>query len=229
MNPEGSPYDAAIADVEARISALQVTLDTMKELRAQSLGAGAGAASAPSPARVAAGGEIPHDAFFQMTVVDAAEKYLKLMKRTKPNSELADALIKGGLKSAARNFPEMIRSVLFRDSRFVKVNSEWGLSEWYPGMRKSRTTPEPQEAKTPTATTKKSTGARTKHGFSPESLKGRILSLLDANASETFDAPALAARLNAEAPSVSAALASLFADGFILRPDRSQYKSKHLV
>lgn len=95
MNPEGSPYDAAIADVEARISALQVTLDTLKELRAQS--SGVSTSSAASAARMGTvAGEIPHDAFFQMTVVEAAEKYLKMVKRTKPNSELADALIKGG-------------------------------------------------------------------------------------------------------------------------------------
>jgi hypothetical protein len=228
MNPEGSPYDAAIADVEARISALQVTLETLKELRAQSsLGAAtASVSNAGRPGVVM--GDIPHDAFFQMTVVEASEKYLRMVKRTKPNSELAEALIKGGLKSAARNFPEMIRSVLFRDSRFVKVNGEWGLSEWYPGMRRGRTvTPEaPQESKAPT-TPPKNTSAPTKHGFSPESLKGRVLNLLDSNSIELFTAPTIAERLNAEVPSVSAALASLFADGFILRPERSQYKSKH--
>jgi hypothetical protein len=220
MKLEGSPYDAAIADVEVRISALQVTLDTLKDLRAQSGG------SVPTGST----GDIPHDAFFQMTVVDAAEKYLRLAKKTKPNPELADALLKGGLKSTSQNFSEMVRSVLFRDSRFVRVNSEWGLSEWYPGMRKARAgTPEtPPEPKAPNQPPTKA-AAQKKTGFSPDSLKGRTLGLLDSNATETFDSPKIAGRLNAEAPSVSAALASLYADGLILRPKRSQYKSKHLV
>src|SRR5205807_2514567 len=86
-------------------------------------------------------GDIAHDAFFQMTVPDAAEKCLRSAKRTKPNPELAECLLTGGLKSTSKNFSEMLRTVLNKDSRFVRVNTEWGLAEWYPAMRKNTARP----------------------------------------------------------------------------------------
>ena len=72
-----------------------------------------------------------------MTVPDAAEKFLTLAKKTVPTAELAAGLLKGGLKSAAKNFASMLNTVLTRDDRFVRVNREWGLDAWYPGMRKT--------------------------------------------------------------------------------------------
>ena len=74
-----------------------------------------------------------------MTVPDAVEKYLKLMKVTKEIPEIAEGILKGGLKSSSKNFTDFDRTVMSRDDRFVKVpNGDWGLVEWYPAMRKEK-------------------------------------------------------------------------------------------
>ena len=226
MSHDASPYDPAIAEIEAQISALQVTLETLKGLRAAQ-GAGTATGSAVSTARLGVAVDLPHDIFFQMTVPDAAEKYLKLMKATKPVAALAEALLKGGLKSSSKDFTAMLRPILSRDARFVSINGEWGLAEWY---KRSRAGADAQtETKRGEATRKEGPRKKNSKGehFSGESLKGRTLTLLDSNAKDTFDAQKIAERLNAQVPSVSAALASLFADRLILRPERSRYKSKH--
>jgi len=88
--------------------------------------------------------EIPRDAFFGMTIPDAARKYLTIVKATKPNPELCDALIKGGFKTQSNNFSEVVRSTLGRHPDFVKVSGQWGLTEWYGnrgGNRRTRRGP----------------------------------------------------------------------------------------
>jgi len=117
--------DAAIADLQAWMERISMAIETLRTLRARGDALPTGL-PVPGGASTKAS-EIPHDAFFQMTVPEAADKYLRLVKTTKPSAELAAALLKGGLKSSSQNFPDMIRSVLSRDDRFVRVNSEWGL------------------------------------------------------------------------------------------------------
>jgi hypothetical protein len=172
-------------------------------------------------------GDIPHDAFFQMTVPDAAEKFLTLVKKTKPTGEVAESLLKGGLKSAAKNFPSMINTVLSRESRFVKVNGEWGLSTWYPGMRKkSRALGEPAEAAAhPTEPKIKDKAGKTGMGFTPKSVKGRTQILLNSNPSKIYTAESAAEALQADVAAVRAALCGLVDVGLAKRVSRGQYQS----
>jgi hypothetical protein len=224
MAQEPNHIDAVIADLEAWQARIATAIETLRYFQAQG---GALPAGVPSPAAIrAAEVDIPHDTFFQMTVPDAAEKYLKLVKKTKPNPDVAADLLKGGLKSAAKNFPEMLRAVLARDPRFVKVNSEWGLSEWYPGMRNKRPSrPEQSQGGT------ESPGKRQRVPPPPirnagPSLRERALKYLDSHPSQGFDASTIAEHIGAEVPSTAAALSGLLKDNAIARPERARYQSK---
>jgi hypothetical protein len=85
---------------------------------------------------------IPHDAFFGMTIPDAARKYLTWggSRKTKSNAELCDGLRAGGFQTSAVNFSESVRSTLSRNNDFVKIQGQWGMREWYGdrGTRKPR-------------------------------------------------------------------------------------------
>lgn len=186
MAQEANHIDAAIADLEAWRDQINVAIQTLQHFRDKGLSL---PSSAP-PGNVR-NGQIASDAFFQMTVPDAAEKYLKLIKATKEISELADALIKGGLKSSSKKFPDMVRSVLSRDSRFVKVpDAGWGLSEWYPGMRKEKKSkPQPQQ---PTEQKREPAGSSGPHRADDmESAGDKILAAMRANQNEEWTATKL--------------------------------------
>jgi hypothetical protein len=80
---------------------------------------------------------IRSDAFFQMSMPRAAEKYLKMIKRPAHTNEISEALKKGGFLSQAKNFNVVVHSGLHRDKAFIKVGKDWGLAEWYPARTKS--------------------------------------------------------------------------------------------
>ena len=143
MGPDNAstPYDAAIADVENRIRSMQNALETLKQLRASTLGE-------PSPAATnfsrSSESEVQHDSFFAMTIADAAKKYLSMMKATKSNAEIATALEHGGLKHSSKDFNTTVRSVLGQRDDFLRVpNGDWGLAEWYPGMGRGKKAAKP--------------------------------------------------------------------------------------
>ena len=50
------------------------------------------------------------------------------------------ALEKGGLKHTSKDFGNTVYAVLSREQgktgEIVRVNNAWGLSEWYPGLRR---------------------------------------------------------------------------------------------
>jgi hypothetical protein len=132
MAQDSSPYDVVIADLEAKRDQINVAIDMLRALRVT--GAITLPASVPTPTQkpiTSSDLEIPRDAFFGMTIPEAAKKYLAMVKVTKPNSDLCVALLKGGFKTQANNFSEVVRSTLQRHADFVKVSGEWGLAEWY--------------------------------------------------------------------------------------------------
>ena len=128
-------YEAVILDLESKISTLQATVENLRNIRsivsqiAQSPMAVPGQRAAQSVA------DFGHDAFFGMTVGEAAKKYLKAVKKTVSIPVLVDALLAGGLKSASSNMRENVRSILGRHPDFVRINGEFGLAEWYSGRK----------------------------------------------------------------------------------------------
>lgn len=132
MAQESSPYDVVIADLESKRDQINSTIEMLRALRATGATTMPPLQAAPQkPATTPTDLEIPRDAFFGMTIPEAAKAYLSFVKATKPNTELCNALLKGGFKTQALNFFETVRSTLQRHPDFVKVNGEWGLAEWY--------------------------------------------------------------------------------------------------
>jgi hypothetical protein len=129
MSETPTPYDLVIADLENKRDQINAAIEMLRALGAT------GAIALPLPVGStkppASESDIPRDAFFGMTIPEAAKKYLSIVKVTKSNSELCAALLKGGFKTQANNFGEVVRSTLQRHTDFVKVSGEWGLAEWY--------------------------------------------------------------------------------------------------
>jgi hypothetical protein len=127
-------YEPVIADLKSRIATLQAMLDNLENLRS---GAPLQTSTARVPFLQVSGTAVNfgHDAFFNMTAADAAKKYLSAIKKTASISVLSDALVTGGWKTSAKNIPENLRAILSRHPDFVRINSEFGLAEWYPGRK----------------------------------------------------------------------------------------------
>lgn len=128
-------YEPVIAEMKAQIEECQRVIVTLEMMRAK----GASPANAPSgvasPSQQSGSATFSNDAFFNMTIGDAAKKYLTAIKKTATARAITDALLAGGFKSAAKNFVESVRSILSRNPNFALVNGEFGLSEWYPGRK----------------------------------------------------------------------------------------------
>ena len=92
------------------------------------------------------------DAYFGLGLIDAAKKYLASVKAPKTAREIAEALVSGGFTTTSKDFKNTVFSVLFRESKqdgtLVKVNTGWGLTEWYPGLRRGSKTPKPAPTST---------------------------------------------------------------------------------
>lgn len=90
---------------------------------------------------------IEPDAFFRMTVSDSIKKYLNIVKRPKIAKDIVEGLQQGGLTTKAKNLYATVYPTLLRMEEggiVVRVtDTEWGLTEWYPGARKG--SPEEKE------------------------------------------------------------------------------------
>jgi hypothetical protein len=129
-------YDVVIASLEGERQRLTDMIHALRRIK--SLGIPFEATKAiishepNNPAYIAAA-KIPHDAFFGMTIPDAARKYLSWggSRQTKSNADLCDALLAGGFQTSATNFAESVRATLSRNNDFVKIQGQWGMRDWY--------------------------------------------------------------------------------------------------
>jgi uncharacterized membrane protein len=154
--------DATIADLEARRDHLNSMIESLRQIREQ------GALPVPG-VTLGSGGiveqDVRHDSFFGMTILDAIKKYLAMTKQTQSAPDIADALVRGGMKSAAKDFVGNVRTTLSKNEAFVSVkNGEWGLSLWYPAKRKEKqsraTKPAKKKARTPSTALKDGKGEK---------------------------------------------------------------------
>src|SRR5208282_2390232 len=98
--------------------------------------------------------------------------------------------------------------------RFVKVNSEWGLTSWYPGMGKGKKA----KHRLPPLPVKKPRPVTT------DSLGTKAFAFLSRNSGISFTALQIAEEIGASKDSVAAALSPLLKADKISRPDRGQYQ-----
>lgn len=216
MSQDVNHYDLVIADLEAKRDQLNATIQALMQMR------GLGDVTAPTlkvgaTSKASNEQEISHDTFFQMTIPDAARKYLSIVKRTKTMSEIIEAILRGGLKSSAKDVNNTFRSIISRDDTFVRVNGEWGLTEWYPAMRrdakKVKATPGP---KTQEAKPARDTG-------SGVTLKERVLACLSIDPTVTMSPGEIAKSTGIATDTVRAALSSLLRHGKVDRPEQGLY------
>ncbi len=125
-------YIAVLADLEERKAKLDAAIEGIRAILGESSGIPIKKASK----------EIESDSFFGISIVDATKKYLRMVKSKKSTTDIVTALEQGGITHTSKNFTTTVYSVLFREmnktGEIVRVGQDWGLAEWYPGMRKAR-------------------------------------------------------------------------------------------
>ena|SRR3989442_280936 len=77
--------------------------------------------------------QVTADAFFNLSLVEAAKKYLRMVGQpARSTDEIVEALSQGGLPNVSKT---SLAAVLFRalkGRQIVKVGKgHWGLTEWY--------------------------------------------------------------------------------------------------
>lgn len=137
-NMENSPinYEAVLKDLETRRSGLDKAIEAIKNIIAQ------GGSVSASGEGSNQGENIESHTFFGMGIGDAAKKYLTMMRKPQSTKAIIEALERGGLTHTSKNFYGTVFTVLSRREKnegdVVKVKKDWGLTEWFPGMRKPK-------------------------------------------------------------------------------------------
>ncbi|MGH7724400.1 MAG: hypothetical protein ACREOU_03135 [Candidatus Eiseniibacteriota bacterium] len=144
-NGEGIDYRAVLADLEAKKSKIEAAIEVIRTMVE-----GGGADGQPSLGPPGAPDlALRSDSFFGMSIPDATEKFLRATKRPQSPPAIARALEQGGYTHSSSNFPNTVRASINRlPGKFVQVGREWGLVEWYPGMRRAKRGGEPREEAT---------------------------------------------------------------------------------
>ena len=139
MSAEKIDYAHVLADMEARRTALDAAIASMRAFLSGQLGDATMAG--PSASSVSTNGEVPAGAFLGKSIPDAAKLFLQIVKRKSTSRDIAEALRRGGMESTSSNFQGIVHAVLDRARKsggeIVKLDrSHWGLAEWYPaGVR----------------------------------------------------------------------------------------------
>lgn len=174
MGTQPIDYAAILADLEAKKVALEATIASIRAgIAVGSLGQsgdGTSFAAAGLPGALT-GGEVPAGAFLGKSIPDAAKLYLEIVKKKQTSKEIAEALLKGGMETASKDFPSIVHAILDRARKaknpaLVKVDkSHWGLTGWWPkGIGSANGA---QSKKTPKKKTAKKAKAEGKSHASP--------------------------------------------------------------
>jgi len=136
-------YAAVLSDLKAKRAALDSVITGMEQWLSLKGGDVQVDSSYIGPAeRTGTPGEVRSDSFFGMTIPDAIRACLKIMKQPLGLTDLTQKLKEGGLLTSARDLTSTVSATLTRmkrmDGDVVQVQGRWGLSQWYPGMRKEK-------------------------------------------------------------------------------------------
>lgn len=139
MSNEINPFEAAIAALEERRVKVNAEIDEdIAKLR--EIGERMSSMALTSGASLSLPAKIEKDTFYNMTLPDAAKKFLAMGDRKpKTTNEIIDALEKGGLKRTT--YASMYASLSRRENNvgdIVNVNGDWGLPEWYGAKAKPK-------------------------------------------------------------------------------------------
>lgn len=136
-------YSAVLADLETKRAELDAAIAAVKRILGHTDVSSPALAFGMAKAQIAVevADSLRDDSFFGLSLVDAVKKYLRMSKRKKSTKDIVDALEQGGFTHTSKNFYGTVFTALSRDSEkagseLVKVGKEWGIAEWYPGMKK---------------------------------------------------------------------------------------------
>jgi len=144
MGSEPIDYAAILADLENKKAAIEQAIISLRAVLSmgaigKAMGDGMNMSDSVTMSMTPAGigGEVPQGAFLGKSIPEAAKLYLAIIKRKQTSSEIAAALLKGGIESTSKNFKFQVHSILDRARKsgagIVKLDkSHWGLAEWYP-------------------------------------------------------------------------------------------------
>jgi hypothetical protein len=142
MAQEPVDYEAVLTDLQSKRDSLDTAIAAIRAVLTSgahvAVGGGSGAAG-----RTFDPASIPDDAFFGLSIVEGAKKFLTMVRRKQSVKELADALDRGGLPHSSTNFVATVATMLNRadDPDLVRVGrGEWGLAPWY-GNRRPKVEP----------------------------------------------------------------------------------------
>lgn len=162
MSTEGIDYEAVLADLQDRRAKIDAAIEAVKGIVA-ALGIH------PSGSRITGLKDIPSDAFFTMSIADAALKYLGMVKSKQSTEQILEALERGGLPPMKYDSVyTLLRRRANQVGDIVRVGDDWGLAAWYPNNPNFKRRAKPAAAKgqangqTPDAPTATATGADTK-------------------------------------------------------------------
>ncbi len=131
MSTEIDDTVSFLAKLEARRDALNQAIDSLRAYI--SLEGGAAVAGIGGVPR-----EITSTTFWGKTIPEATKIYLAMVnKRPQTTQQVADALIRGGMETNAKDFPGTVQAMLRRfenqTGEIIRVPSgEWALPEWFP-------------------------------------------------------------------------------------------------
>lgn len=151
-NKQPIDYEAVLADMKRQRDALDAGIAGLEVMLGYKPSGAVVLTPGSSPLMSVATGQLPDDAFFGMSITEAAKKYLTFRKKTQTTAEIAEALSTHGYTNRSANFGNTVGSVLTRNAEgsspiFAKVSrGTWGLTSWYPNYRPKaeRSSDEPQ-------------------------------------------------------------------------------------
>lgn len=141
MGNEMNPFEAAIAALEARRASITAEIDAdIAKLREIAERSGGAAIMSANVGFGVTASVIEKDTFYNMTLPDAAKKFLTMGgRKPQTTNDIIEALEKGGLKKTS--YASMYASLSRRENNvgdIVNVNGDWGLVDWYGGKAKPR-------------------------------------------------------------------------------------------
>jgi hypothetical protein len=142
MSNEQNPFESAIAALEARRAQVNEEIDAdIAKLR--EIGERMAGVALTSGTPLGQPAKIEKDTFYNMTLPDAARKFLSMSgRKTQTTNAIIEALAKGGLKRTT--YASMYASLSRRENNvgdIINVNGDWGLPEWYGAKPKPKKKP----------------------------------------------------------------------------------------
>src|SRR5262245_13475970 len=128
-------YQAVLADLEARRTAFNRAIDsTIAGIRQILAASGTDLGDVPTSSGITASAALIEGGFLGMSLVDAAKKQLRAVRRKQTNREIADALEAGGFVHTSKEFVNTVGTALWRsvqngDPEIFRQGRYWLLSE----------------------------------------------------------------------------------------------------